>query len=82
MMLSIDVCLMFDCFLFEKFYLHYALWTLISFCDTALKYLFAKDRSRTNFYVTFEPPPPPPPIEKYIFVCQNISSKYVKIFVC
>ena len=42
MMLSTDVCLMLDCFLFEKFYLHYALWTLILFCDTALIYLFAK----------------------------------------
>ena len=57
MMLSTDVCLMLDCFLFEKFYLYYALWTLISFCDTALSYLFAEVWiAKQIFDVTFETP--------------------------
>ena len=42
MMLIIDVCLMLNCFLFEKFYLHYSCETLIPSRDIALSYLFAK----------------------------------------
>ena len=42
MMLSIDVCLMLNCVVFEKFYLHYALCALILSCDIVLIYLFAE----------------------------------------
>ena len=58
MVLTIDVCLMFNCFLFEKFYLHYALCEF----DSILLYypkLFirqSKDREQI-FSVTFDPPP-------------------------
>ena len=60
MMLTIDVCLMLNCFLFEKFYLHCA---LCDFDSILLHYakLFIRqsiDREK-NFGVTSETPPPP-----------------------
>ena len=50
MMLTIDVCLMLNCFLFEKFYLHY----LLCYFDSILWHctkLFVRQsiRSRINF---------------------------------
>ena len=59
MMLTIDVCLMLNCFLFEKFCLHYA---LCDFDSILLHYakLFIRlsiDREQI-FDVTYEPPPP------------------------
>ena len=58
MMLTIDVCLMLNCFLFEKFCLHYA---LCDFGSILLYYtkLFTRqsiDREQI-FDVTFENPP-------------------------
>ena len=64
MMLTItDECLMLNCFLFEKFYLHYALcdFDFILLHSTKLFILQSIDREQI-FDVTFEPPPPP--IEK------------------
>ena len=59
MMLTIDVCLMLNCFLFEKFYLQYA---LCDFDSILLHYamLFIRqsiDREQA-FDAIFEPPPP------------------------
>ena len=41
MMLTIDVCLMLNCLLFEKFDLHYALCHFDPSCYIMLSYLFA-----------------------------------------
>ena len=57
MMLTIDVCLMLNCFSFEKFYLHYALCDLTPSCYITLFICQSIDREK-NFDVTFETPPP------------------------
>ena len=82
MMLTVDECLMPNCFLFEKFYLHYA---LCDFDSILLHYpkLFIRqsiDREKI-FDVTFEPPPPPlekscvrhcpKPFSTISFICEN-----------
>ena len=59
MILFIDVCLMLNCFLFEKFYLHYALRDFDSICDIALSYLFAKVKIANKFLMSLLKPPPP-----------------------
>ena len=57
MMLTIDICLMLNCLLFEKFYLHYA---LCDFDSILLHYakLFIRQsiNSEQIFDVTFENP--------------------------
>ena len=50
MMLTIDVCLVLNCFLFEKFYLHYALRDEL-FIRQSIDH-------KQIFDVTFETPPP------------------------
>ena len=57
MMLTVNVCLMLNCFLFEKFYLHYALCDFDSILLHCTKLFIrqSKDREK-NFDVTFEPP--------------------------
>ena len=57
MMLTIDVCLMLNCFLVEKFYLHYALCDLDSIllhCTT----VFIR-QSMNKFLLSLLTPPPP-----------------------
>ena len=58
MMLTIDVCLMLNCFLFEKFYLHYALcdFDFILLHCTELFICQSIDRKQI-FDVTFQNPP-------------------------
>ena len=64
-MLTVDVCLMLNCFLVEKFYLHYAVFDFDSILLHCTKLFIGQSIDREkNFDVTFEPPPPPPPIEK------------------
>ena len=64
MMLTIDVCLVHNFFLLEKFYLHYALCDFESILIHCTK-LFSRQSIDCEqiFDVTFQPPPPPP-IEK------------------
>ena len=59
MLTIIDVCLMLNCFLFEKFYLHYAQcdFDFILLHCTKLFIRISIDREQI-FDVTFEPPPP------------------------
>ena len=58
MMLTIDVCLVLNCFLFEKFYLHYALcdFEIILLHCTKLFIRQSIDREQI-FEVTFQNPP-------------------------
>ena len=59
-MLTTDVCLMLNCFLFEKFYLHYALCGFDSILSHYAKLFIRQSIDREQIYdVTFEPPPPP-----------------------
>ena len=57
---------MLNCFLFEKFYLHYALCDFDSILLHYAKLFIRQSIDREQIFdVTFEPPPPPPPpIEK------------------
>ena len=59
MMLTADVCRLLNCFLFEKFYLHYALCDFDSILCHCTKLFIRQsiDREQT-FDVTFNPPPP------------------------
>ena len=61
-MLTIDICLVLNCFLFEKFYLHYALcdFDFILLHCTKLFIRQSIDREQI-FDVTFQNPP----IEKF-----------------
>ena len=58
MMLTIDVCLMLNCFLFEKFYLHYELCDFDSILLHCTK-LFIRQSIDCEqiFDVTFQNPP-------------------------
>ena len=60
MMLTIvDVCLMLNCFLFEKFYLHYALCDLDSILLHCTKLFIRQSINREQIFdVTFETLPP------------------------
>ena len=75
-MLTIDVCLTFNCFLFEKFCFHYALCgsdSILLHCAT----LFIRqsvDREQI-FDVTFEtPPPPPPPLKNPAYATGGVDA--------
>ena len=58
MMLTVDVCLMLICFLFEKFYLHYALCDFDSILLHYAKLFIRQSINRDQIFdVTFEPPP-------------------------
>ena len=58
MMLTINVCLMHDCFLVEKFYLHYALCDFDSILLHCTKLFSRQSIDREQIFdVTFEPPP-------------------------
>ena len=62
MMLTIDVCLVLNCFLFEKFYLRYALCDFDSNLLHCTKLFIRQSIDREQIFdVTFPPPPPPPP---------------------
>ena len=57
-MLTIDVCLMLHCFLFEKFYLHYALRGFDSILSHYAKLFIRQSIDREQIFdVTFETPP-------------------------
>ena len=57
MMLTIDVCLMPNCFLFEKFYLHYALCDFDSILLHCTKLFIHQSLDREQIFdVTFETP--------------------------
>ena len=59
MMLNIDVCLMLNCFLLEKFCLHYALCDFDSILLHYTKLLTRQSIDREQIFdVTFENPPP------------------------
>ena len=56
-MLTIDVCLMLNCFLFEKFYLHYALCDFDSILLHCTKLFIRQSIDREQIFdVTFWPP--------------------------
>ena len=58
MMFTTDVCLMLNCFLFEKFYLHYALCDFDSILLHYAKLFIRQSLDREQIFdVTFEPPP-------------------------
>ena len=58
MMLTIDVCLMLDCFLFKKFYLHYALRVFDSILLHYAKLFIRQSIDREQIFdVTCENPP-------------------------
>ena len=58
MMLTVDVCLMLNCFLVEKFYLHYAVCDFDSILLHCTKLFIRQSIDREkNFDVTFENPP-------------------------
>ena len=58
MLTTIDVCLMFNCFLFEKFYLHYAQCDFDSIMLHCTKLFIRQSINREQIFdVTFEPPP-------------------------
>ena len=60
LMLTIDVCLMLNCFLFEKFYLHYALCDFDSILRHCTKLFIRRSIDREQIFdVTFEPLPHP-----------------------
>ena len=55
MMLTVDVCLMLNCFLVEKFYLHYAVCDFDSILLHCTKLFIRQSIDREkNFDVTFE----------------------------
>ena len=57
-MLNMDVCLMLNCFLFEKFYLHYALCDFDSILLYCAKFFLRQSiECEQIFDVTFENPP-------------------------
>ena len=55
MMLTIDICLMLNCLLFEKFDLHYALCHLLHYARLFIRQSIDREQI---FDVTFENPPP------------------------
>ena len=58
MMFTTNVCLMLNCFLFEKFYLHYALCDLDSILLHYAKLFIRQSIDREQIFdVTFENPP-------------------------
>ena len=58
MILTIDVCLMLNCFLFEKFYLHYALCDFDSILLHYAKLFIRQSIDREKIFdVTFQTPP-------------------------
>ena len=58
MMLAIDICLMLNCFLFEKFYLHYAQCDFDSILLHCIKLFIRRSIDREQIFdVTFETPP-------------------------
>ena len=58
MMLTIDVCLVINCFLFEKFYLHYALSDFDSILLHCNKLFIRQSIDREQIFdVTFQNPP-------------------------
>ena len=64
MMLTIDICLMLNCLLFEKFDLPYALCHFDSILLHYAKLFIRQSIDREQIFdVTFEPPPPPPPLK-------------------
>ena len=66
-MLIKAVCLMLNCFVFEKSYLHYALCDFDSILLHCTKLFICQSIDCEQiFYVTFEPPPPPPPYWKIL----------------
>ena len=59
MMFTTDVCLILNCFLFEKFYLHYALCDFDSILLYYAKLFIRQSIDREQIFdVTFENPPP------------------------
>ena len=59
MMLTIDVCLVLNCFLFEKFYLHYALCNFDSIVLHCTEIFIRQSVDREQIFdVTFQNPPP------------------------
>ena len=59
MMLTTDVCLMLNCFLFEKFCLRYALCDFDSILLHYVKLFIRQSIDREQIFdVTFENPPP------------------------
>ena len=80
MMLTVDVCLMPNCFLFEKFYLHYALCDFDSILLHYAKLFIRQSIDREKIFdVTFETPPIekscvrhcPKPFSTISFICEN-----------
>ena len=60
MMLTIDVCLMLNCFLFKQSYLYYALCVFDSILFHCTKSIIRQNIDREqNFDVIFQPRPPP-----------------------
>ena len=58
MMLTIDVCFVLNCFLFEKFYLHYALCDFDSILLQCTKLFIRQSINREQIFdVTFQIPP-------------------------
>ena len=58
MMLTIDVCLVLNCFLFEKFYLHYALCDFDSIVLHCTELFIRQSIDREQIFdVTFQNPP-------------------------
>ena len=58
MIFTTDVCLMLNCFLFEKLYLHYALCDFDSILLHYAKLFIRQSIDREQIFdVTFEPPP-------------------------
>ena len=58
MMLTIDVCLVINCFLFEKFYLHYAMSDFDSILLHCNKLFIRQSIDREQIFdVTFQNPP-------------------------
>ena len=58
MMLTVDVCLMLNCFLVEKFYLHYAVCDFDSILLHCTKLFIRQSIDREKIFdVTLEPPP-------------------------
>ena len=59
MLIILDVCLMLNCFLFEKFYLHYALFDFDSILLLCTMLFIRQSIDREQIFdVTFETPPP------------------------
>ena len=58
MMLTVDVCLMINCFLVEKFYLHYALCDFDSILLHCTKLFIYQSIDRKKFLTSLLKPPP------------------------